>query len=86
MKRKHESISDDPWSSGMKQLLEKDVIYDRGEVVRRMRKKMQIQKCILGGIGEMLSNESVVDVGSELGLNNPCQKYAWSRLNNLNLK
>lgn len=85
-KRKHTSISDDPWSSGFEQLSEKDVVYDRGEVVRRMRKKIRIRKCILCGIGEMLSKDSVVDVGSELGLFNPCQKYTRSRPNNLNLK
>ena len=70
----------------VEQLLEKDVIYDRGEVVRRMRKKIRLRKCILRGIGEMLSKDSVVDVGSELGLNNPCQKYTRSRPNNINLK
>ena len=33
-KRKHTAMSDDPWISGSEQLSKKDVIYNRGEVVR----------------------------------------------------
>ena len=85
-KRKHLDISVDPWSSGSKHLAKKDVIYDHGEVVRRMQKKMRIRKCILRGIGDMLSKSAVVDVGSEFDCENKCNEYARSRPNNANMK
>ena len=85
-KRKHINISDDPWRSGLELIAKKDVIYNRGEVVRRMTKKIRIRKCILQGIGDMLAKEAVVDVGSEIGNDNPSHEYMRSRDNNVNMK
>ena len=86
-KRKHLNISDDPWSSGSKHLAKTDVLYDRGEVVRRMGKKIRIRKCILRGIEDMLAKEAVIDVGTEFDCEkNECNKYTRSRANNVNLK
>ena len=85
-KRKHLNISDDPWRSGLELIAKKDVIYNRGEVVRRMTKKMRIRKCILAGIGDMIAKEGVVDVGAEIDCDNPIHEYARSRENNVNMK
>ena len=64
-------------------IAKKDIIYNRGEVVRRMTKKIRIRKCILRGIEDMIAKEDVVDVGSEISCDNPSHEYTRSRDNNV---
>ena len=85
-KKMHEKIFCDPWIVGLDKLRENDVSYDRVEAVRCLDKKSRIRKFILSGIGDMVSKESVVSIGTEQGLSNPCQKYTWGWVNNLNLQ
>ena len=83
---KHIAISEDPWLSGSKQLSQKDHIFERNEVVRRIEKKSRLRKCILRGISDMVTKEIAIDVGSELGCVNRWINHTRSRTNNVNLK
>ena len=75
-KKMHDKIFENPWIIRLKALEEKYVLYNRAETTRRLTNKVHhIRKCILNGIEAQIIKESTINIGKELGLINPCQKY-----------